>query len=145
MIGAEICASNISSVEEYLELIDYKIEDIITFFKLGSDFAVFGNKMDQYWHKELDYRYGFCYSFQPPDGDHGGIKLLNVASALNMAIIGLNVSCYDMFFWQNRDKQYLCWVIKKNCEKSEFAFHLEKKWWVCTKYLISSYTAWNTK
>ena len=94
--GAEICASNNSSVEEYLELIDYKIEDVITFFMLGSDFAVFGNKMDQYWHKELDYKYGFCYSFQPPDGDHGVIKLLNVATALNMAMIRLNVSCYDM-------------------------------------------------
>jgi protein tyrosine phosphatase len=94
VIGAEICASNISSVEEYLELVNYKIEDIITFFMLGSDFAVFRNKMDQYWHKELDYRYGFCYSFQPPDRDHGVIKLLNVASALNMVMISLNVSCY---------------------------------------------------
>ena len=95
--GAEICASNISSVEEYLELIDYKIEDIFIFFRLGSDLKVYGNKMDQYWHKELDYKYGFCYSFAPLDGDHGVIKLLNVASTLNFAaMILLNVSCYDM-------------------------------------------------
>ena len=91
--GAEICAS---SVEEYLELIDYKIEDIFIFFRLGSDLKVYGNKMDQYWHKELDYKYGFCYSFAPLDGDHGVIKLLNVASALNMAMIRLNVSCYNL-------------------------------------------------
>ena len=79
-------------------MVDYKIEDILTFFMLGSDLVVNAkyDKMDQYWHKELDYKYGFCYSFQPPDGDHGVIKLLNVATALNMAMIRLNVSCYDM-------------------------------------------------
>ena len=89
--GAEICAPNISSVEEYLELVDYKIEDILTYFMLGSDLKVFNNQMDQYWHKVLDYKYGFCYSFEPPGGE-GVIKMSDEPAALNMAILLLNVS-----------------------------------------------------
>ena len=90
---AEICASNFSSVDDYLDMVDYKIEDIITFFMLGSDLIVLSNQMDQYWHKELDYKYGFCYSFQPPDGEHGVIKISTEPAALNMAMMQLNVSC----------------------------------------------------
>jgi hypothetical protein len=94
---AEICATNISSVEEYLELVDYKIEDILTYFMLGSDLKVFSHQMDQYWHKVLDYKYGFCYSFQPPDGE-GVIKMSDEPAELNMAILILNVSCYNIIY-----------------------------------------------
>ena len=61
---------------------------------LGSDLIVLTNQMDQYWHKELDYKYGFCYSFQPPDGEHGVIKISTEPAALNLALMRLNVSCY---------------------------------------------------
>ena len=95
--GAEICASNISSVEEYLEIVDYKIQDVITFFMLGSDLKVFqAEKMGQYWLKVLDYKYGFCYSFQPPDGEQGVITLSTEPAALNMALMQLNVSFYKI-------------------------------------------------
>ena len=63
---------------------------------LGSDFAVLGNKMDQYWRKVFDYKYGFCYSFHPPHGDQGVIKLSTEPAALNMAMLKLNVSCYTL-------------------------------------------------
>ena len=96
--GAEICAPNISSVEEYLELVDYKIEDILTYFMLGSDLKVFNNQMDQYWHKVLDYKYGFCYSFEPPGGE-GVIKMSDEPAALNMAILLLNVSSYNTIIY----------------------------------------------
>ena len=92
--GAEICASNISSVEEYLDIVDYKIQDIITFFMLGTDLVLFkADQIGQYWHKVLDYKYGFCYSFQPPDGERGVITLSTEPAALNMAMMKLNVSC----------------------------------------------------
>ena len=76
-------------------MVDYKIEDILTFFMLGSDLVVNAkyDKMDQYWRKKLDYKYGFCYSFQPTDREHGMIKLSTEPAALNMAMMQLNVSC----------------------------------------------------
>ena len=81
-------------------MVDYKIEDILTFFMLGSDLVVNAkyDKMDQYWRKKLDYKYGFCYSFQPTDGEHGMIKLSTEPTALNMAMMQLNVSCYNIIY-----------------------------------------------
>ena len=63
---------------------------------MGSDINVFqAEKMDQYWHKVLDYKYGFCYSFHPPDGHQGVIKLSTEHISLNTAMLQLNVSCYN--------------------------------------------------
>ena len=52
-------------MDEFLTLVDYKIEDIFLSFLVGSDLKVPKKEMSQYWHKVLDYKHGFCYTFDP--------------------------------------------------------------------------------
>ena len=74
---------------EFVNLIDYKMEDILRMVWIsGNDFKVFSNKMSLYWHKDLDFHHGFCYTFDP--SAHGDIKLST--DAQNMALLLLDVS-----------------------------------------------------
>ena len=84
---AEKCAAHVSSVNDFVEMIDYNIEDVLTLFTVG-DLKVKSADMSQYWHKVLDYRNGFCYTFDPPP--ISDIKLST--DALNMALLLLDVS-----------------------------------------------------
>ena len=82
---AEHCANHVTTVDEFLVLIDYKFEDVVKFFRV-SDFI--GN-MSQYWQKSLDPMHGFCYTFDPPP--EANIKL--TTDGFNKAILLLDVSC----------------------------------------------------
>ena len=84
---AEACATQGSTVDEFLDLIDYKIEDVITFFRVG-DLIIKSDNMSQYWQKSLDYRQGFCYVFDPPT--EANIKL--TTDGFNQAMFLLDVS-----------------------------------------------------
>ena len=94
--AAQICAHNVSSTDEFLTLVDYKIEDILSFFLVGSDFKVPKNNMDQYWHKVLDYKKGFCYTFDP--SKEGMVKLSTDPAPWAMLL--LDVSCCHIYICQ---------------------------------------------
>ena len=85
---AEHCANHVSTVDEFLDMIDYKIEDVLTFFRVG-DLIIQKANMNQYWQKSLDPRQGFCYIFDPTP--EANIKLST--DDFNQAMLLLDVSC----------------------------------------------------
>lgn len=90
-VAADGCSQMGTSLSAFLEAIDFPIDQLVRLFNLG-DFKLIGKNMGDYWRKQLDYKRGFCYTFDPLKNESGTLRLSSKKDTVsNYALLSLNV------------------------------------------------------
>lgn len=61
LLSAEQCAKSVPKLQDFFDLVDFKIKNILKVVILGRLIIVTKN-LEQFWRQNLHYKFGFCWT-----------------------------------------------------------------------------------